>query len=591
MCSVEQAEAVRRYYAAFPALQKGQESPLQYYLPAPAWCRKPVTDNQAKMQCELTQTKDWNSRNKKHFTGKERRNSYNGQKRNKKRWNTYSKSFDSKDSLPEWVTYEGVWDMETQDPVKEFIRAIALDEGYGTCENTVTDDIRDATVKIVANETIVPDLDDGLDFDADWIIPLEYEPRPLSPTEEQLYAKFEAKFDSSIEALWSRDQNTPDDDYQDLPIDFHELLASPSDYMLANPNDEKSAPISFESLGVDEGPLPCERGVSVLPEQLQPLNLTDVEPVLLAPEPGSGPVELHSFAFYEGVELYEVLAAVAVTMRSFIALNHSRDTSGFVEVMPRRARPLPPAASPPAAPPPAAPPAAPPASPPASPPDREDLLTAARTHFRPIRREADADRPRYADGDTFDIRGDLDPVEERRSDSGGLYIGTVAERFLEYRAARTIDYGRLNLTAEQRCPDLEEPGLRLRFPMRQHDAAVQTELIAAADAWSCEECGHAAKKMRAGTDPVWGEAIACSVCAAPPATVPAAGADDLSREWEELLSDISAAHARYAAGEECARADRKRRHSAALRCAPACTHPHARFLPCCTLAVDRPLTR
>ncbi|KOB70854.1 putative monooxygenase [Operophtera brumata] len=234
-CSIEQAEAVRRYCAAFPALTKDKSS-LQYCLPPPAWCKKqPV-----KMQChELS--KDWK---KKIPTGRERRNSYQGQRKNKKRCNGYSRSFESKESLPEWVTHEGIWDMETQDPVREFIRAIALDEGYGTCENTVTDDMQDIST-LEPRIRMVPEWDDGLDLAGQWVITDEPPPRPLSPSDEELYARFEAKFDRSIEALWARDQNTPDDDYQELPIDFAELLSSPSDQMFGAP---PPPPLRFASV-------------------------------------------------------------------------------------------------------------------------------------------------------------------------------------------------------------------------------------------------------------------------------------------------------------------------------------------------------
>lgn len=523
--------------------------------------------------------------------GKERRNSYHGQKKNsKKRCNSYSRSFESKENLPEWVTHEGVWDMETQDPVKEFIRAIALDEGYGTCENTVTDEIKVLTQgKIIMNENMVPDWDDSLDLDAEWVITEDLNPRVRTPMEEELYAKFEAKFDRSIEALWSKDQNTPDDEYQDLPIDFQDLLSSPSDHLFADPSAEKCTLISLTesiwSTDATELSMPRDRGDSpALHDRFRPLNLTDVT------EPQ--PREIESFAYYEGDELYDALAVVAQTMRSFTAINHSRDRSAFVEVPPRRANerhhPEPPAREPPRR--------APSRS-------REDLLTSSRTHFRPIRREADAEPPRYADGDTFDIRGDLDHVEYQRSESRGVYLGSPPERYLEYRAARSIDYGRLNLTAAQRCPDLDEPGLRLQFPLRQCDVGVQTEELTAEEiGWApCEECGQSAKKMRpSAARSIW-SSHACSSCApGVERAAPPPPADELSRDWEELLSDISAAHAQYVGGEASTedggevdegRGDRKRRHSAALRCAAQCTHPHARFLPCCTLALDRPLTR
>ncbi|XP_013193019.2 uncharacterized protein LOC106136885 isoform X2 [Amyelois transitella] len=577
-CSLDHTEAVRRYYAAFPALDKGQESPLQYYLPPPAWCRKSAADcNQAKMQNDIAVSRDWNTKNKKLFSGKERRNSYHGQKKgNKKRCNSYSRSFESKESLPEWVTNEGVWDIETQDPVKEFIRAIALDEGYGTCENTVTDEINQITsAKRRMNDNMVlPNCEVSLNFNAQWIVTEDLNPRVRSPMEEELYAKFEAKFDRSIEALWSKDQNTPDDEYQDLPIDFQDLLSSPSDHLFADPSAEKCSFMSLtESIwsndptdAVFERAQSTSKMAEALHDRFRPLNLADAEP---RPQP-CAPRLLDSFALYEGEELYDALSTVAKTMRSFTAINHSRDRSGFVEVPPRRHprnEPLPP----------------PPEPKPAEEAlrrsaSREDLLTSSRTHFKPIRRESESEAVRYADGDTFDIRGDLDPVEFSRSASGGVYLKSSLERYLEFRTGG-IDYGRLNLTDAQRCPDLDDPCFRLRFPMRQLDVGVQTERPAAAAWGACEECGRAAKKMRPDGD-ICG-ARGCPACAAP-APRRAARAPPADGEWEELVWAMSAA----------AGADRKRRHSAALRCvAPACTHPHARFLPCCTLALDRPLTR
>ncbi|KAL4707569.1 hypothetical protein ACJJTC_001614 [Scirpophaga incertulas] len=589
--SIEQTEAVRRYYAAFPALKKGCESPLQYYLPPPAWCRKPAIDINIKMQSALPVTKELNIKQKKYSLGKERRNSYHGQKKSsKKRYDSYSRSFESQESLPEWVTHEGVWDMETQDPVKEFIRAIALDEGYGTCENTVTDEIKEiGDIKLRINQNMVPDWDDSLDLATDWVINEDIScEKEMTPMEEELYAKFEAKFDHSIEALWSKDQNTPDDEYQELPIDFQDLLSSPSDNMFADPSAEKcsliSLPESIWSNAATDGNLSdraesSSRIVDVLHDRFKPLNLADTaEPVY--------PRELQSFALYEGDEIYDALSSVAQTMRSYTAINHSRDCSGFVEVPPRRRTRI----NAPVMPRPQAVIEAPPIE------SREDLLVSNRTHFKPIRRESDVEVTRYADGDTFDIRGDLDEVEFHRSESGGMYLKSTLERYLEYRGTKSIDYGRLNLTAAQRCPDLDDTGFRLRFPIRQCDAAVQT-----VDEWGCE-CGHVAKKMRPST--VDADGIWTAVCECAPVNVSSVSAGagegdvgdvgdvgDGDTEWEELLSDISAAHARYAGGEVEEAADRKRRHSA-VRCgASKCPHPHARFLHCCTAALDRPLTR
>ncbi|VVC95979.1 unnamed protein product [Leptidea sinapis] len=593
-CSIEQTDAVRRYYAAFPALKNAQESPLLYYLPPPAWCQKSKADTKVKMQSELALSKDWNLKNKRYTSGKERRNSYQGQKKNsRRRFNSYSRSFESNE-MPEWMTHEGVWDMETQDPVKEFIRAIALDEGYGTCENTVTDEIKEmAQVKFKLNENIVPDWDDSLDLDSDWIIADDIHPKAKTPLEEELYAKFEAKFDRSIEALWSKDQNTPDDEYQDLPIDFQDLLSSPSDHIFADPSAEKSSMISFsESIWstnatttkpkLAESPTVIAEG---LHNRLRPLNICEPD----------YPREIETLTLYEGDDIYDALSTVAKTMSSFTAINHSRDRSGFAEVPPRSLRNDPDHVV---------------VRPPVNhlhlePIDREDPLTSSRTHFRPIRREPETTAICYADGDTFDIHGDLDQVEFKRSESGGMYLEETQERYLEFRFANSIDYGRLNLTAAQRCPDLDDLEFKLRFPMRQIDVAVQTERQI--DAWACDECGGSAKKMRPnGINSIWSDACVCE-CAQTDALVsnraPAPPPDELSRDWEELLSDISAAHQMYAqdadtgtlvAEEALVSADRKRRHSVALRCSGTggiCNHPHARFLQCCSPALDRPLTR
>lgn len=643
-------DAVSKYYAAFPALKKGQQSPLQYYLPPPSWCRKVVQDsNKVNMQNDLSSSKDWNVKKKFSFS-KERRNSYHGQRKyNKKRCHSYSRSFESNEDLPEWVTHEGVWDMETQDPVREFIRAIALDEGYGTCENTVTDEVKDITrVSVQPEVNMVPDCDD-LDFASEWIVTEdEINSHIKTPIEEELYAKFEAKFDRSLEALWSKDQaNTPDDEYQDLPIDFQDLLSSPSDRQFCDPSTEKSRFISLtesvrsnDALDADfavrdnvESP---NGSVDTLHDRFKPLKLEDDARSARLRSPTDIVVE--PFSLYNYEDVYDAVPSVANVMRSLTALNHSKTHSSFTEVLPRRrldrettrdeialsARDRDSIASR------------------RSERDREDLLTSSRTHFRPIRSDvgdATASVVRYADGATFDIRGDLDPVEFDRSESGFIYLRseTRAGRYLEYRAARSIDYGRLNLTAAQReaNAELDDRGeFRLKFPVRQLEKGVQTDRESVAtSSWSpCDRCARlvGAKKMRqTGLDAIWSVDESCGACSAAGrgeaggggggggggASAATLADEELARDWEELLSELSAAHAHYAAeagdvgvggvgvvgGGEVETiathgrqtADRKRRHSAALRCGRAgrgqCSLPHAPFLHCC--ASDRPLTR
>lgn len=611
----DHTDAVRRYYAAFPALKKGEESPQQYYLPPPAWCRKSAHEKpQVKMQSGLSLSKEYNNyKSKKIPTGKERRNSYNGQRKSsKKRGHNYSRSLESKENLPEWVTHEGVWDMETQDPIKEFIKAIALDEGYGTCENTVTDEVREIA-QVRMDETKVPDWDDGLDLESAWVITDDLAPRQRSPLEEEIYAKFEAKFNRSIEALWSNEPaNTPDDEYQELPIDFQDLLASPSDSRFAEPTAEKCSMISLTEsiwsndahdslLGLNQSETPT-RSVEVLHDRFKPLNLTDdvfkAEPRPKTPIQVVQETEPFSLYSYEGI--YEAVPTVSDVMLSLTAINHSKDFSSFAEVIPRRPSER----------------AKPAVVEKVECPleddedEHEDLLVSNKTHFRPIRKEKTVEVAAigYADGDTFDIRGELAAVHFHRSESGFMYLQTEVEspkRYLEYRT-RSIDYDRLNLTEAQRVgndmSNLAGRDFKLKFPVRMMEKGVQTDDDVEGDegdaraAWACDECGRrgGAKKMRqSGIDSIWSDADYCGHCSVgiEQATLPAQ--DELSREWEELLSDISAAHAQYATEATVVEggADRKRRHSAALRCRPhaACTHPHAPFLHCA--GSDRPLTR
>ncbi|GBP90831.1 hypothetical protein EVAR_55332_1 [Eumeta japonica] len=635
---LEHIEAVRKYYAAFPALKKGQNSPEHYYMPPPAWCRKPAPVSQVNMQADLQETKDWHPKNKKLSSGKERRYSYHGQQRRSNKKKYYNRSFESKENLPEWMTHEGVWDMDAQDPIREFIRAMALDEGYSTCENTVAEELRELA-KVNMKQPKVPDLDDNLDIDTHWNITEDLISRARTPMEEELYAKFEAKFNHSIEALWSKDQaNTPDDEYQDLPIDFQDLLSSPTDQRFLEPSMEKCNKISLTEniwsndtinsiLITQKRKETPTKSIEILDDRFKPLNLADniftyvAEPSVKQEEP----IPLNN-------NDSDPVPSVDSLIYSFILLNHSKDHSSFTEVIPRRPVGMELGGSfgavgcgevrgtvsstlePP----------------------REDLLTSARTHFRPICREAGAPDAgvRYTDGTTFDINGDLDPVKYHRSESGYMYLESEEREGAERPCCRYLEY-RFGETFE--C-DGDPNEFRLKFAVCHLEKAVQTEMSnpsaltpiaesaaapAAAAAWGlCDECVRraGAKKMRqSGVDSIWsaeGGGEQCGSCATRVSPSPVLTShppnDELSRDWEELLSDISAAHAQYVGTEVGSngegagigeggsgggdegwwRGDRKRRHSAALRCARAhgtCPHPHAPFLHCCIL--DRPLTR
>ncbi|XP_078048182.1 uncharacterized protein LOC144475789 isoform X2 [Augochlora pura] len=90
----------------------------------------------------------------------------------------------------------------------------------------------------------------------------------------------------------------------------------------------------------------------------------------------------------------------------------------------------------------------------------EDLLTSARTHFRPIK-----DDGQWADGTTFPVNNTLERVAYRRSESGNLlYLPGGESPYMEYREG------------DSPIPPVSS-NLTLKFRVRQCDKCVQTEPI------------------------------------------------------------------------------------------------------------------
>lgn len=90
----------------------------------------------------------------------------------------------------------------------------------------------------------------------------------------------------------------------------------------------------------------------------------------------------------------------------------------------------------------------------------EDLLTSARTHFRPIK-----DDGQWADGTTFPVNNTLKRVAYRRSESGNLlYLPGGESPYMEYREG------------DSPIPPVSS-NLTLKFRVRQCDKCVQTEPI------------------------------------------------------------------------------------------------------------------
>lgn len=91
----------------------------------------------------------------------------------------------------------------------------------------------------------------------------------------------------------------------------------------------------------------------------------------------------------------------------------------------------------------------------------EDLLTSARTHFRPIR-----DDGHWADGTTFPVNDTVERVAYRRSESGNLlYLPGGESPYMEYREDDVSPSTTVSTN------------LTLKFRVRQCDKCIQTEPI------------------------------------------------------------------------------------------------------------------
>ncbi|XP_066584758.1 hybrid signal transduction histidine kinase G-like [Prorops nasuta] len=112
----------------------------------------------------------------------------------------------------------------------------------------------------------------------------------------------------------------------------------------------------------------------------------------------------------------------------------------------------------------------------------EDLLTSAKTHFRPIK-----DDGPWADGTTFPVNDSLEVVAYRRSESGHLlYLPGGESPYMEYREDPTTSSSTVkndsNSSSTTSKNDASTPStntniLTLKFRVRQCDKCVQTDPI------------------------------------------------------------------------------------------------------------------
>ncbi|XP_077295583.1 uncharacterized protein LOC143917849 isoform X2 [Arctopsyche grandis] len=519
-------EMARLYYAAFPALVPSNSTSETV---------QPSSIDAVVAPCPITQKsrnilshkhtssgKDC-SRSKKSQVCKERPSVIRSHNHAGHRQRRSRKSYPHAEDLPEWVNNGDVWDMESQEHVQDLIKGI--DEGYGTCDNTIVDEVP-STKRLYERDADYFNVDgDEIMFMKNWAIEDGFKSLQKSPSEEESMAKFKAKFDRSLEALWPKEQNN-NIEYE-LPLDFHDV-PSPSDRMFDCYSADKPLPLSLtssiwsnndsksdwetnESVAVNLHPqsaaieaaqmnlIPAKQTnvwqnddsynketMEVIYNKLKPLNLDDstaessheINASSHAPkwvEDSAKEPCLFSFKLHQ--------PPIGTPARSLNILNHDSVHSSFMEVVPK------------------------------APSgfvgdsfvrknnslkldlsktfcnivddgekEEEDLLTSMRTHFRPIKHDA-TDCPQtvvnYADGMTFPIVSDMDTVKFSRSDSGTIFLETENEppkQYMEYRK-QGIDYARLDICSSSICSDdgLSSKDLILKFRVCQTEKSVQTE--------------------------------------------------------------------------------------------------------------------
>lgn len=525
-------EMARLYYAAFPALVPSNE-PDPLSLQSTSAEISGISSNNQKSRNPHKQNsgnKDC-PRPKKSHTPRDRHNAqayrnhntnHSSHKHKKSR-----KSYCNTEDLPEWVNDGDVWDMESQEHMQDLIKGI--DEGYGTCDNTVVDEVPSSKRLYERDPESFLNIDgDEIISSRNWEMDETCKSPQKSPTEEESMAKFKAKFDRSLEALWPKEQNN-NIEYE-LPLDFQDI-SSPSDRMFDCYSADKPLPVSLTSsiwsnydsksdwetndfamnnenfhplnfvaetggknfLPVKQNPwenndLYSKETMEVIYKKLKPLNLDDSDETSydiknanhsqsnssssFSKRNDEGTKEPYLFSF----KLHQ--PPIGTPARSLNILNHSLYSS-FTEVIPK----------------------APgfvgdsfirknnvnlrldlPKSMNTSETDEEDLLTSARTHFRPIKHDnADClqNVVNYADGMTFPIVSDMDYVKFKRSNSGSIFLESDNEppkRYMEYRKLG-IDYARLDISSSSVCSDdsLTAKDLILKFKVCQTEKSVQTD--------------------------------------------------------------------------------------------------------------------
>lgn len=345
------------------------------------------------------------------------------------------------------------WELGNEELLREYInnQCDSKDEGYDTpikCDDKDLDDVC---------------------FNQEWIY--EYElnsknsERPETVVDEINMAKFKAKFNESVEALWNDKPADTSIDELNLPVDFQDLLSSPSDTMFGNTadgpvkkplrNSGRFMKNSIWSENFNDEENDCiindksfyPRANAASDEYKHQLELvrscwenSDMETKNIKSEFNSMPWQCnYSTADITSKKWSDVISQNFLNT-PYRILNHSKHLSSFSEVVPKGSGGEWPAqviidsfamvrksynvsnynntiVS----------------KEPDNPDD--DLLTSPKTHFKPIKEDG------YADGTTFAISSAIDTVNYKICEDGLLAIAsdTQAKRYMIYKQNSSID--------------------------------------------------------------------------------------------------------------------------------------------------------
>lgn len=493
LCIDSPLDLAKRYYAAFPPLKSNSNLiTLLPHLCGKRRANRRVQQNRSNSCGDKLHQRRFDSDNMKSRCGGKPRAMHSF--RSKKDFG-FTRSMEKTTNLSDWDVYLTN-------------RQNRADEGYSTSDTNGVDDIDEPEEKRVTTDD-----------------------------DKHLEAKLVAKFDRRIEALWDNDQrNDGIDEYQDLPVDIQGLLESPTkppDVESMNVANTRSVKQSFIQCGTnitssiwsdyggsEENAIETSlydsylynedldtantdtdqmlgnqfnylsMGIDHLNDNIftdktasgENINLLYDNSVKLSKDFTSLPWEL-AYPEHLGNKKWSDAENYSYSSPSYkrnskavseslLTLNHNDEESCFKEVVPKQVLGLPTFSSYYA-----------------NQPnthitqeypvkEEEDLLTSARTHFKPIKQEgcdtAVPSQGQYADGTTFAIKGSLEQVNYKRSESGTLYLETefdTPKKYMEYKS-KDVSH---KWEDDDSCCSIEREFI-LKFCVKQNEKCCQTDM-------------------------------------------------------------------------------------------------------------------